>query len=121
MMSSQVSSSSSSHVESELLLSQMSAIENQHSILNPVYWSKASWYSFAIGAAFGEQVIEQYTDYKPIRRLVARGAKKLFGKSNSQNVEKPMVPESLKPAMTGIEAQEAHVSVPTVPVVQVHN
>lgn len=107
--------------QNNILLSQMSAIENQHSILNPVYWSKASWYSFAIGAAFGEQVIEQYTDYKPIRRLVSCGAKKLFGKSNSQNVDKQMVPESLKPAMTGIDAHEAHVSVPTVPVVQVHN
>ena len=101
--------------QNNILLSQMSAM-NQHSILNPLYWSKASWYSFAIGVAVGEQAIEQYSDFKPIRRLVCRGAKKLFGKSDS---EKKSVPESLKPAMTA--EYQTHVSVPAVPVVRVHN
>lgn len=102
--------------QNNILLSQMSAMKDQHSVFNPVYWDKVSWYSFAIGVAVGEQAIEQCTDYKPIRRLVSRGAKKLFGKSDSQ---KKLIPESFKPGMT--PEYEAHVSVPIVPVVQVHN
>ena len=102
--------------QNNILLSQMSALKNQHTILNPINWGKGQWYSFAIGVAVGEQAIEQFTDYKPIRRLVSRGAKKLFGKPDSQ---KQVLPESFKPAMT--EEYGAHVSVPAVPVVQVHS
>lgn len=107
--------------QNNILLSQMSAMENTHSILNPIYWSKASWYSFGIGLVVGEQAIEQCTGHKPIRRFIARGTKKLFGKSNSQTTE--LSAESLKPAMTGIEEYGAYVEAvpsPVVPVIQVH-
>ena len=107
--------------QNNILLSQMSAMENTHSILNPIYWSKASWYSFGIGLVVGEQAIEQFTDHKPVRRFIARGTKKLFGKSNSQTTERSA--ESLKPAMTGIEEYAAYVEAvpsPVVPVIQVH-
>ena len=107
--------------QNNILLSQMSALKNQPTILNPINWGKGQWYSFAIGVAVGEQAIEQFTDYKPIRRLVSRGAKKLFGKTGSAKMR---VPETMKPTMSSIEQFNTHIGVspvPTVPVVQVHN
>ena len=102
--------------QNNILLSQMSAMQNQHSVFNPVHWDKVSWCSFAIGVVVSEQAIEQFTNYKPIRGFVSRGIKKVLGKSDSQ---KKLVPASFKPAMAG--EYEAHVSVPVIPVVQVHN
>jgi hypothetical protein len=97
------------------LQSRLSELESRpthiNTILNPINWGKGQWSSFVVGLAVGEQIVEQCTPYKPVRKMVCRYAKKLVGKkSTSLNSS---LPEELLPQQNQSESVEAVVSVDT--------
>ena len=126
MMSSQVSSSSSSHVESELMTPATTFVS----------MNATQWKSFSIGVLTSATLLEtsgqvlghEIRPYSYAYKKGKAGLKKLFCKSTPRSVTSSgtPVPDEFKPIIPTSGTYRTEVSVPpmvppTVPVVQVHN
>lgn len=83
---------------------------------NPMNWSSGQWVSFSVGCIVGEQLLEQVTDFKPVRRGVRRCVRRIFKrtqpkKSNSLPAELlPEVTQNFTSTSIGVET--VHVQPP---------
>lgn len=104
------------HEQNNRLQSRLSEFESRYSkpnILNSINWGKTQWASFGVGVLVGEQVVEQFTSYQPVRNIVCHFAKKCVGK-NGKPGPPPSFPSELLPNETAKKTHTAVVSVETV-------